>query len=170
MVAKDNLGMLPQPGSPKFKTALVGIYVRNQPYGGSDKSNNGLRYDTIPFANGMILAGMSCQCVHYVHQEHDKFFEVMKQFDRGKALVIGNNKYDDRHYQPLTHSAEDAESITAALRCGQFKDDATVKRCDLCRKDLFMEVDQFCKVGGRVSCTWFLRASGTRTTAAELAG
>ena len=26
-------------------------------------------YDSIPFANGMISAGMSCQLIHYVHEE-----------------------------------------------------------------------------------------------------
>jgi len=86
--AKDDLGLLPQPGKPKFKTALVGVFLRNQPFGGSDKSCNGHRYDTIPMANGMINAGMSCQLVHYVHEEHDKFFEVMKSFD---ALVVRCN-------------------------------------------------------------------------------
>merc|ERR1719230_1400358 len=80
-VARDHLGLLPQPADPKFKLALVQIFVRSQPYGGSDKSNNGHRYDTIPMANGMINAGMSCQLIHYVHEEHDKFFEVCKNFD-----------------------------------------------------------------------------------------
>jgi len=79
--AKDDLGLLPQPSEPKFKGALCQIYVRDAPYGGADKSSNGHRYDSIPFANGMINAGMSCQLIHYVHQEHDKFFEVCKNFD-----------------------------------------------------------------------------------------
>jgi len=80
-VAKDDLGLLAQPESPKYKGALCQIYVRSQKYGGSDKSNNGHRYDTIPFANGMINAGMSCQLIHYTHEEHDKFFELCKSFD-----------------------------------------------------------------------------------------
>ena len=63
------MGLLPQPLRPKYKTALVQIYVSNQPFGGSDKSASGHRYDTIPFANGMINAGMSCQLIHYVHEE-----------------------------------------------------------------------------------------------------
>merc|ERR1711871_974020 len=87
-VAKDDLGLLPQPADPKFKLALVQIYVRSAPYGGSDKSSNGHRYDSIPFANGMINAGMSCQLVHYVHEEHDKFMEVMKGFD---AIIVRCN-------------------------------------------------------------------------------
>ena len=70
VVAKDYKGLLEQPKEPKFKGALVQIYVRSQPYGGSDKSNNGHRYDSIPFANGMINAGMSCQLIHYTHEEH----------------------------------------------------------------------------------------------------
>mmetsp|Transcript_66572 Transcript_66572/g.192833 ORF Transcript_66572/g.192833 Transcript_66572/m.192833 type:complete len:731 (+) Transcript_66572:57-2249(+) len=81
VVAKDYKGLLAQPESPTFKGALCQIYVRCQPYGGSDKSSNGHRYDSIPFANGMINAGMSCQLIHYVHQEHDAFFDVCKKFD-----------------------------------------------------------------------------------------
>ena len=68
-VAKDDLGLKDQPASPKFKIALAQIYVRDAPYGGADKSSNGHRYDSIPFANGMISAGMSCQLVHYKHED-----------------------------------------------------------------------------------------------------
>eukprot|EP00933_Yihiella_yeosuensis_P013337 TRINITY_DN12400_c0_g1_i9.p1 TRINITY_DN12400_c0_g1~~TRINITY_DN12400_c0_g1_i9.p1 ORF type:complete len:730 (-),score=214.24 TRINITY_DN12400_c0_g1_i9:297-2429(-) len=87
-VASDDLGLLPQPKKPIFKTALAQIYVRSQPYGGSDKSSNGHRYDSIPFANGMINAGMSCQLIHYTHEEHDQFFEVCKNFD---AIIVRCN-------------------------------------------------------------------------------
>merc|ERR1711871_1334308 len=87
-VAKNDLGLNAQPAEPKFKIALAQIYVRSQPFGGSDKSSNGHRYDSIPFANGMISAGMSCQLVHYVHEEHDKFMEVMKGFD---AIIVRCN-------------------------------------------------------------------------------
>jgi len=84
-MCKDDLGLLPQPLKPRFRTALVGIYVRAQPYGGSDKSSNGHRYDSIPFANGVISSGMSCQLIQYVHDEHSTFFEVCKNFD---ALIV----------------------------------------------------------------------------------
>merc|ERR1712159_521556 len=77
--------MLPQPKSPKFKTALLEIFVRSAPYGGADKSSNGHRYDSVPFVNGMIGAGMSCQPIHYRHEEHDKFFEICAKFD---ALIV----------------------------------------------------------------------------------
>merc|ERR1719171_2846645 len=87
-MATDNDGLLPQPENPLYKTALVEIYVRAQPFGGSDKSSNGHRYDTIPFANGMINSGMSCEFVHYLHEEHAKFFEYVKRFD---ALIVRCN-------------------------------------------------------------------------------
>jgi len=73
---------------PRFKTALTGIYVRSQPGGGTDKSFNGHRYDSMAFANGIIQAGMSCQLINYVHQEHDKFFDVVKNFD---AIIVRCN-------------------------------------------------------------------------------
>jgi len=87
-MAKDDLGLLPQPEQPKANTAVVQIYVRSQPFGGSDKSISGHRYDSIPIANGMINAGMSCQLIHYVHEEHVQFMEVCKQFH---ALVVRCN-------------------------------------------------------------------------------
>merc|ERR1719333_527593 len=87
-VAKDDLGMMEQPKEPKFKTAMLEVYVRSAAYGGADKSSNGHRYDTVPFVNGMIMAGISCQCIHYKHEEHDKFFEVCANFD---ALIIRCN-------------------------------------------------------------------------------
>ena len=88
VVAKEFNGVSDQPAAPKFKTALLQIYVRSAPYGGSDKSSNGCRYDYIPFVNGMISAGMSCQVIHYLHEEHDKFMEICKQFD---ALIVRCN-------------------------------------------------------------------------------
>jgi hypothetical protein len=87
-VAKDDMGMMPQPAEPKFKLALLEVYVRDKPYGGADKSSNGHRYDTVPFVNGMIMSGMSCQPIHYKHEEHDKFFEVCAKFD---ALIVRCN-------------------------------------------------------------------------------
>ena len=81
VVAKDYKGMLEQPSAPKFKGALAQIYVRSQPYGGSDKSSNGHRYDSMCIVNGMVNAGLSCQLIHYTHEEHDKFFELCKSFD-----------------------------------------------------------------------------------------
>merc|ERR1719161_2064278 len=36
----------------------------------------------------MIMAGMSCQPIHYKHEEHDKFFEVCAKFD---CLIVRCN-------------------------------------------------------------------------------
>eukprot|EP00434_Breviolum_minutum_P029249 symbB.v1.2.025871.t1/scaffold2543.1/size76562/3 len=88
-VAKtDDVGLLPQPINPKYKTALVQIYVSSQPFGGSDKSNSGHRYDSIPIANGIIASGMSCQLIHYVPEEHDSFVKAMEGFD---AIIVRCN-------------------------------------------------------------------------------
>merc|ERR1719281_1391632 len=75
-IAKDDMGMLPQPADPKYKMAMLEVCVRSAPYGGADKSSNGHRYDSVPFVNGMIGAGISCQPIHYLHEEHDKFFAI----------------------------------------------------------------------------------------------
>jgi len=100
----DDIGLLPQPDKPKYKTALVQIYVPSQPFGGSDKSATGHRYDSIPIANGMIAAGMSCQLLHYIPEEHDNFFRVLEEFDAvivrcnpGQIGAAGGNqmKFDD---------------------------------------------------------------------------
>lgn len=46
VVAKDYKGLLEQPKEPKFKGALCQIFVRGQPYGGSDKSNSEVQLQT----------------------------------------------------------------------------------------------------------------------------
>merc|ERR1712032_1493019 len=58
-VASDNDGLKPQPAKPKKQTCVVQIYVNSHEFGGTDKSCNGHRYDSIPFANGMIKDGMA---------------------------------------------------------------------------------------------------------------
>jgi len=73
--------MLPQPRNPKFKTAVVEIKPRTIPNGGSDKLTNGHRFDTVPIANGLLEAGMSCQVLQYRHENHDQFFDILKKFD-----------------------------------------------------------------------------------------
>merc|ERR1719428_1903908 len=36
----------------------------------------------------MINAGMSCQLLHYTHQEHDKFFQLLRNFS---AIIVRCN-------------------------------------------------------------------------------
>merc|ERR1712038_1538545 len=87
-VSTDNDGLLAQPTEPKKRTVLVQIYIDAHEFGGTDKSCNGHRYDSIPFANGCINAGMSCPLIHYVPEQHDTFFKVVENFD---ALIVRCN-------------------------------------------------------------------------------
>jgi len=87
-VAKDDDGLLPQPSQPKKRTCVVQIFVSGAPFGGTDKSCNGHRYDTIPFGNGMINAGIACHLIHYVHGQHDTFFKVLAHMD---AVIVRCN-------------------------------------------------------------------------------
>jgi len=80
-VSSDDDGLLPQPDAPKKQTCVAQIYVNSHEFGGTDKSCNGHRYDSIPFGNGMIKAGMACYLVHYVHSQHEAFFGVMGCMD-----------------------------------------------------------------------------------------
>jgi len=80
-VSTNDFGLLKQPTNPKAKTALIEVYVRTREFGGSDKAANGHCCDSVPIANGLIAHGMSCQLLHYVHEEHDQFMEVCKGFD-----------------------------------------------------------------------------------------
>merc|ERR1719444_61582 len=74
--------------SQKKRLCVVQIYVKGHEFGGTDKSCNGHRYDSIPFANGCINAGMSCPLIHYVPEQHDTFFKVMENMD---ALIVRCN-------------------------------------------------------------------------------
>jgi len=87
-VASDDDGLLAQPKNPKKQTCVVQIYVNSHEFGGTDKSCNGHRYDTMPFANGMINAGMACYPLHYVYTQHDTFFTVMEEMD---AILVRCN-------------------------------------------------------------------------------
>lgn len=84
-IARDNKGLLPQPLKPAYKIAIIQVYVRSRPFGGVDKTSSGHRYDSIPLANGMVSNGMSCQLLHYVHEEHAEFLATCKGFD---ALIV----------------------------------------------------------------------------------
>ena len=70
-----------QPAEPAYRVGLVECYNRSHAMGGSDKLKNKHRFDSIPIANGLIKQGMSCQIINYIHEEHDKYMEVAKQFD-----------------------------------------------------------------------------------------
>jgi len=82
------IGLQDQPAEPKFKIALVGTYDTSKERGGSDKLTNGHRFDTIGICNGFINNGMSCQPVYYTQDNHDNFFETLKQFS---AVIVRVN-------------------------------------------------------------------------------
>lgn len=84
-VAHDDCGLLPQPAEPRARTMLVQVFTRNCVFGGLDKSGNGHRYDSVSFANGLIRSGISCQLVHYIHEEHAEFVKLCGEFD---AIIL----------------------------------------------------------------------------------
>jgi len=86
--AKHDDNLQPDPADAKFRVALVGCYVDSHPMGGSDKVTSGHRFDSIGIANGLKKAGLAVQILFYNHEEHDRFFEVAKQFD---AIVMRIN-------------------------------------------------------------------------------
>merc|ERR1712137_79368 len=86
--AKHDDNLQPDPADAKYRVALVGCYVDSHPTGGSDKVTSGHRFDTVGIANGLKHAGVAVQIIFYNVDEHDKFFEVVSQFD---AIVMRIN-------------------------------------------------------------------------------
>merc|ERR1719266_2325934 len=86
--AKHDDNLLPDPADAKYRVALIGCYVDSLPGGGSDKVSSGHRFDTIGIANGLKKAGLAVRILFYNHEEHDRFFEVVKNFD---AVVMRIN-------------------------------------------------------------------------------
>jgi len=79
--AKNDDLLLARPANPKFRVALCASYVDSHPTGGSDKLVNGHRFDTVGIANGLINSGIAVQIIFYNVNEHDRFFEVVSQFE-----------------------------------------------------------------------------------------
>jgi len=86
--AKHDDNLEADPADAKFRVALVGSYVDSHPQGGSDKVTSGHRFDTVGIANGLKHAGLAVQILFYNVDEHDRFFEVVSQFD---AIVMRIN-------------------------------------------------------------------------------
>lgn len=77
---RDRVSLIQQPGHPIFKVAILQLFVRGQRFGGPDKTTSGDRYDSAALANGLRSAGMTCELLHYFHEEHDAMFDVLKRF------------------------------------------------------------------------------------------
>merc|ERR1712137_487267 len=86
--AKHDDNLEADPADAKYRVALVGCYVDSHETGGSDKVSSGHRFDTVGIANGLKHAGVAVQIIFYNVDEHDKFFEVVSQFD---AIVMRIN-------------------------------------------------------------------------------
>jgi len=82
----DNLEA--DPADAKYRVALVSCSVGSHPAGGGDKVSSGHRFDTVGIANGLKHAGLAVQIVFYNVNEHDRFFEVIQEFD---AVVMRIN-------------------------------------------------------------------------------
>merc|ERR1719436_905924 len=109
--AKHDDNLLPDPVDAKYRVALVGCYVDKLPGGGSDKVSSGHRFDTIGIANGLKKAGLAVQILFYNVNEHDRFFEVVQQFDAVVMRVnpgqITANKGDQQKFDnDMTKVAE----------------------------------------------------------------
>merc|ERR1712129_193715 len=86
--AKHDDNLERDPVDPKYRVAIVGCYVDSHPSGGSDKVSSGHRFDTVGIANGLKHAGLAVQVLFYNINEHDKFFQVVPNFD---AIIMRIN-------------------------------------------------------------------------------
>jgi len=86
--AKSEDNAIADPEDAKYRVALVGCYVDSHPMGGSDKVTSGHRFDSVGIANGLRRAGIAVQMIFYNVAEHDRFFEVVRNFD---AVVMRIN-------------------------------------------------------------------------------
>merc|ERR1711997_376093 len=84
----------------------VGCYVDSHPMGGSDKVTSGHRFDSVGIANGLRRAGIAVQILFYNIDEHDRFFEVVPNFD---AIVMRINPGQ------ITANGGDQQKFDAAM-------------------------------------------------------
>jgi len=80
--------LLAQPEAPKYKMAVVGFTAPGGDEMNTDKDKTGVRYDSTPIANGVILAGASCVMFDYTPDDHDAFAAKVAEFD---ALIVRIN-------------------------------------------------------------------------------
>jgi len=104
--AKHDDNLEADPVDAKYRVALVGCYVDSHPAGGSDKVSSGHRFDTIGIANGLKHAGLAVQIIYYNVNEHDRFFEVVQNFD---AVVMRINPGQ------ITANGGDQQKFDAAM-------------------------------------------------------
>ena len=54
----------------------------------TDKDKTGVRYDSTPIANGVVMAGASCDLINYTPDDHDDFATKVAKYD---ALIVRIN-------------------------------------------------------------------------------
>jgi len=104
--AKHDDNLEDDPADARHRVALVGCYVDSLENGGSDKVSSGHRFDTVGIANGLKHAGVAVQIIFYNVDEHDRFFEVVSQFD---AVVMRINPGQ------ITANGGDQQKFDAAM-------------------------------------------------------
>ena len=84
--------LLPSPEDAKYKLAVLQFKVPGAKNGGSDKGPDGNRIDSVPIANGVILAGGACDLILY---DADKNKEDTTEFEgltaKYDALIVRIN-------------------------------------------------------------------------------
>jgi len=80
--------LLDQPASPKYKLVHVGFTSPGGDAFNTDKDKNGFRYDAVGIANGVILAGSSCDLIQYEPEKHDEYKAKLAAYD---AFIVRIN-------------------------------------------------------------------------------
>ena len=80
--------LMPQPENPKYKLAVVGFTAPGGDAMNTDKDKTGVRYDSTAIANGVILAGASCEMFDYTPDDHAGFEAKVAGYD---ALIARIN-------------------------------------------------------------------------------
>ena len=80
--------LLPQPTKPKYKLCVIGFTAPGGWEFNTDKDKTGVRYDTMPIANGVIKTGNSCDILQYEVDKHDSFEAKLGKYD---AFIVRVN-------------------------------------------------------------------------------
>jgi len=80
--------LLPQPSNPKYKLALIGFTAPGGWDYNTDKCKEGVRYDSIPIANGVIKTGNACEMLQYTVESHAEFEKKLSKYD---AFIVRVN-------------------------------------------------------------------------------
>jgi hypothetical protein len=80
--------LLPAPANPKYKLVVIGFTAPGGWAYNADKCSSGVRFDTIPIANGVIKTGNSCDMLQYDIDSHAEFEKKIQGYD---AFIVRVN-------------------------------------------------------------------------------